>query len=126
MIERDEDVSNALSNSILLRAPFALADGVSAAWRHSSMVRALGPITAVMSALDRPRRLRFGALTIAWAAIVHLGIRNVLPLYVVSGLPWWWNALVAAVALAISAYAEAIVSAWPSSALSRAWRRLTA
>ena len=126
MIERDEEVSNALSNSILLRAPFALADGVSAAWQHSSMVRALRPITASLPALDRPRRLQFAALTIAWAAIVHLGIRKMLPLYVVSGLPWWWNALIAAVALAISAHAEAVVSAWPSSALSRAWRRLTA
>jgi len=126
MIERDKEVSNALNNSVFLRALFALADGVSAAWRHSSMVRAMRPITASLHTLDRSSRLRFGALTIAWAAIVHLGIRKMLPLYVVSGLPWWWNALIAAASLATWAYAEAVVSAWPSSALPRVWRRLTA
>lgn len=127
MIDRDfGDVVDAFASSVAYRAGRNLIDRVSSAAADAALLRPIRRAHAWWCALAQPGRIAFASITVAWCALLLIIVREMLPRYATSGLPWWWNVTVAAFAAAVAAVADRIAAAWPHSAPARVWRRLVA
>ena len=96
---------------------------VSAADDSGSLVR-LATLWRAFASLTARGRIQFAAIAIAVASVAHLAIRELLPRYATSGLPWWWNACLAGFAALVALTAAPVAAAWDDSAPAKLWRRL--
>lgn len=119
MITTDfECLGQAAIDSRLGRAALGGARAVQSAWLSSQTARGLAWIESSLPS-GRAGRLRFYALTAAWAALGHLVILAVVPAYVAPGLPRL-GVVFGSAALVIAACAGWIERAWPHSRVRRA------
>lgn len=127
MSEESLDAIQAVAeNSGLWQGARALARGWSSAWNTAWAGRLVRAATVRAHEATPARRVRLGALVVAWACAWHLAGLVVLPAYVTSGLPRVWFVAAGTVALFVAAAAGALVRAWSGSALVRAVRRTRA
>ena len=111
-------------DSRLWRGEQAVAQALTAAWNGSRFGQiATASVRRVREAAPA-RRIRFGALVVAWAGAWHLIGLMFLPRYATSGLPRVWFVAASIVALMVAFAAEALVRAWEASALRRVFSRL--
>jgi hypothetical protein len=78
-----------------------------------------------ITSLSTQQRIQTAASAVAVAALAHLAIRQLLPAYATSGLPWWWNVAIGVVAATVASAARPIATAWADSAPVKLWRRLS-
>lgn len=112
-----------VEESRLWRAIATPLTAASAAWSSSVTGRAWRAWAARLSSLPQSHRVRFAAMTIAFAAGLHAAVLPVLPQYSRPGLPARWLVLVIGVAVLVGVFAEAIVAAWPGSVAGKLTRR---
>jgi hypothetical protein len=95
-----------------------------AAARESTALNRLRAITRAFAAQSVEQRIHAIAATLAIASLAHLAVREFLPRYATSGLPWWWNVSLAGVAVITAMLAGPIASASADSMPAKLWRRL--
>lgn len=110
--------------SRLWRGEQAAAEALAAAWKWSRVGQVATTSAMRVREVAPARRIRFGALVVAWAGAWHLAGLVVLPRYATSGLPRAWFVAVVLVALLVAAAADGLIRAWGASALRRAFSRL--
>lgn len=115
-----------VEESRLWRAVAAPLTAASAAWSASVTARACRASASHLSSSPQAHRVRFAALTIAFAAAVHAAVLPLVPQYSRPGIPVPWLILVIGVALLAGALAEAMVAAWPASVVGTMTRRILA
>ena len=108
-----------VEDSRLWRAVAWPLTAAAAAWHSSLIAHAYRSCVATLSSWPQAKRVRFGAMTIGFAAAVHAAILQVVPPYARPGIPLWWLAVVIAAAMLAAACAEAIIAAWPGSAIAK-------
>ena len=118
-----ESVRTAFRDSTAYRVARGTIDRVRVAMRESALFARTRTATASFTQLSPERMLAYAAETLAWASIAHLAMRSLLPPYASSGLPWWWNVVVAIFAVVIAVTAPAVSSAWRDSTPAKVWRR---
>ena len=105
--------------SRLWRGEQAVAEALVAAWKGSRVGQVAIASAMRVREVAPARRIRFGALVVAWAGAWHLAGLVVLPRYATSGLPRAWFVAVVLVALLVALAANGLVRAWEASALRR-------
>jgi hypothetical protein len=98
--------------SMLWRVVSWLIEGWRLAWASSTTVRTARHARSAISMWPPELRLRFAALTIAWAGLGYAASSFLLPRYVISGLPVAWTAIVVLAALVVAAMPGAFALAW--------------
>lgn len=127
MSDRDFDaVTDLFRGSLAYRMSRPIIDRSAAAVSESVSVNRWRSISSAFAAQSAQQQIQAVAMTIAVASLAHLAIRELLPRYATSGLPWWWNVTVAVFAAAVAALAGPIASASAGSTPAKLWRRLTA
>lgn len=101
------------------RGEQAAAEALAAAWKGSRVGQVATASAMRVRAMAPARRIRFGALVVAWAGAWHLAALVVLPRYATSGLPRMWFVAAGIVALVVALAADDLVGAWEASALRR-------
>lgn len=120
-----DPVADVFRDSFVYRMSRAVIEPSAVASGESSALNRLRTITRRFTSQSGERQVHTTAVTIAIASLAHLAIRELLPRYATSGLPWWWNAIVAAFALFIAMLAAPIASASADSMPATWWRRMT-
>lgn len=124
MRDRDFDsVADAFRDSLAYRASCTLVQRSTVAATESVGLDRLRGITRTFAAQSVHQRIQTIAMTIAIASLAHLAIRELLPRYATSGLPWWWDVAAAMFAVVIAMLAGPITSASADSTPARLWRR---
>lgn len=126
---RDQDldsVADAFRGSLAYRMSRLVIERSSVAAGDSVALNRLRARTRVFASKSIQLQIQAVAMTLAIAAIAHLAIRELLPRYATSGLPWWWNVAAALVAAIVAMLAGPITSAWDDSTPAKLWRRSTA
>lgn len=127
MRDRDFDsVADALRDSVAFRASRSVIERSASAAGESAALNRMREITRAFAALTVQRQIQIIALTVAIASLAHLAIRELLPRYATSGLPWWWSMTFAGFAVIVAMLARPIASASPDSTPAKLWRRFTA
>ena len=106
-------VERAAGESALLRLARRNAASVDAAWHSARVARVVRRAGDEYMATSIAGRIRWAGCTLAVAAIVHLGLRALLPATVAPALP-----VVAIGGLAVCG----AIAAWQAAAFERAWR----
>jgi hypothetical protein len=123
-MKRDfERVDAALASSAAGRALIYLHDAIGAAWQTSSTGAAARSMRGVSRSMPPATLLRTTAVAVLIAAVLQPLLMTAMPATVVPAMPWPAFALVATFAALAVWQAEAIVRAWPNSALARLFRR---
>jgi len=120
-----ETANRAFAGSVACRMFTAAIDQWSTASRESAVLRQLRTMAVTMVPAEAAARLRWWAMTLGWAFLAHLVIREALPRYAVSGLPWWWQLTGAGCAFVVAVAADPIAAWWQHAAVARLWRDLT-
>ena len=123
MIDPDfERVRAAAQDSRIWRVTARFVERAAAACLESAVLTRVCDEWDAFSRLPAHDRLRSCAVGVAWGAVLHGVARASLPEYAVSGLPLWWNAAAASVAVVVAMAPRAFASAWHESAAARHWR----
>lgn len=125
---RDQDfasVADAFRDSLAYRMSRVLIERSIIAADQSVALSRIGAGWRSFASRSAQRQLQTIATTLAIASVVHLAIRELLPRYATSGLPWWWSVTVAAFAAIIAMLAGPISSAFADSTPAKWSRRLT-
>ena len=113
MREREFDAVVGLARESLLgRLVTGAVHGWRTAWSSSRFVGAGRRLQSTVAAWPEDTRLRFGALTVAWAGIGYAVSVLVLPRYTVSGLPVTWAGTIVLAAFVVAAAPRAFLAAW--------------
>ncbi len=107
------------ADSRIWRSAQRVIAACSLAWDASRVGRFLRAHGAPVACWPPAKRVRLGAMAIAWAGIFHLASLFMLPRYVAPALPYPWIALVIVTALIVAAFADAFAHAWPESTFGR-------
>lgn len=116
-------VDSLLASSVPGRALTFLDDVIRSAWRSSSAGSTARSAGRAIRSVPRHLLIRMIAVAVLIAAVMQPLLISVMPATVAPALPWPAYALVALFAAAASWQAEAVLKAWPDSALSRWFRR---
>ncbi len=117
-------ISAIAAQSRLWHTAQRIMEAYAAAWETSIVARWRRNGATRLASWPPDRRVRFGAMVIAWAGVFHLASRSVLPRYVGSGLPYPWIAVVIVGALVVAALAQDVAQAWQTSTLGRVVRAI--
>ena len=115
-------VDAVLASSMPGRALTFLDDAIRSAWRSSSTGARARSAGRALQDLPAPVLVRTIAVAVLIAAALQPLLISVMPATVAPALPWAAYALEAVFAGAAAWKAEAIVQAWPGSALARWFR----
>ena len=127
MKDQDFDpVAEAFLASLVYRMSRMVIQRSAVAADESASLNRWHAIARWFASLSVQRRIQSVALAIAIASLAHLGIRELLPAYATSGLPWWWNVTAAGFAMVVAMLAGPISAASADSTPAKVWRRFTA
>jgi hypothetical protein len=117
---------DAVHRSLLGKVAARAARHCTDAWRESRVAAVLSIVTNHVRSWSAADRLRAAALIAAWVLAGQVAALTWLPRYVMSGLPRFWFAGLAAAALLIAVFAAPLQEGWRDSRLAGYARRLTA
>lgn len=124
MRDRDFDpVADAFRGSRAYQVSRETIDRSAVAAGESTSLNRWRAFQRAFASLPVKRKIEYVATAIAIASIAHLAIRELLPAYATSGLPWWWNVSAAVGAVIVAMLAGPISSASADSAPAKLWRR---
>ncbi len=90
-----------------------------AAWADSSTARLVRRAALSIDEWNAVDRVRYGAVTVGWAALAHLGCLALFPAYVAPALPQAAIVAVALGAVVIAGRPEPFATAWTESRLNQ-------
>jgi hypothetical protein len=112
-------MNEALGSSVAGRGLRFLESAIGSAWRTSSTRAAARSINLFLQAVPRAQVVRGIAMAVAVAAAMQPFLMRVMPATVRPAIPWPVFAVIALLSGTAAWRAQAVVTAWPSSALAR-------
>jgi hypothetical protein len=118
-----ERTDAALASSVAGRTVIFLDQVIRSAWASSSTGRTVRSFRRALQTAPAASLVRTIAAGVMIAAALQPLLMIAMPATVVPAMPWWAFIVVALAAAVAAMQPEAIIRAWPNSALARLFRR---